>query len=73
MENKRINWIKIGIEVLAVFVFILLLVWLFPFGSKKNNKGSDFGDNFNSFRESARSYYTTKNLPEDSEKLTLHW
>ena len=71
MENKRINWIKIGIEVLAVFVFILLLVWLFPFGSKKNNNGSDFGDNFDSFRESARSYYTTKNLPEDSEKLTL--
>ena len=71
MENKRINWIKIGIEVLAVFVFILLLVWLFPFGSKKDNKGSNFGDNFDTYRESARKYYTEKNLPKDTEKLTL--
>ena len=70
-NNKRINWIKIGIEVLAIFVFVLLLVWLFPLPGKKNTKATNFGDNFDTFRESARKYYTNNKLPEESEKMTL--
>lgn len=72
METKRINWIKIVIEVLAVFVFILLLAWILPFGNKDKSKATNFGNNFDTYRESIKKYYSkSSNLPELSETLTL--
>lgn len=72
MENNRINWLKIIIEVLIIFVFAIILVWIFPMPGK--NTKSNYDENFETFRNTAKNYFTVDRLPKnvgDSVRLSL--
>lgn len=72
MENKGFNWLKIAIEVLVIFIFVLILVWIFPMPGKNTN--SNYDENFETFRNTAKNYFTVDRLPKnvgDTVRMSL--
>ena len=81
-ESKGFTIKDILIQVIVIVLFVFLLAWLFPTRANFNglNKkldiltGTMFGNNIQTMKEAAVSYYTNQRLPQainDVERLTL--
>ena len=71
-ERTTFSLKNIIIQVIVIFLFVFLLLWLFPNGWSVNEKlkpfyNRIFNENILIMKEAAKSYYTLERLPEETD------
>lgn len=72
--NSGISITGFLLRLILIIIFIFLLIWLYPMPNLTNYYSSAFGNNINTMKDAAQSYYTNEKLPKidgDSVRMTL--
>jgi len=73
-REGEISILGIAVRILLVFLFVFLLIWLFPMPNLNPVYSGIFNDNVQTMKDAAKSYFTMDRMPleeGDSVKLTL--